>query len=219
MAHGGTIFLDEIGEVSLATQVKLLRVLDTSSFRHVGGTAEIHVDVRVLAATNRNLPDMVAQGAFREDLYYRLSTVELRLPALRDRRTDIDLLAKHFVRLMGERSAVRRHVGDAALDVLRQHDWPGNVRELMHVIEAATVVSEGPEILPEHLSIHARHGPSRGPAHEASTGRMPTLEEMERTHIERALEAAHGHRGHAASALGISERNLYRKLRSYGLLP
>jgi len=219
VAHGGTIFLDEIGEVSLATQVKLLRVLDTSSFRHVGGTAEIHVDVRVLAATNRSLPDMVAQGAFREDLYYRLRTVELRLPALRDRRTDIDLLVRHFVRLMGERSAVRRHVGDAALDVLRQHDWPGNVRELMHVIEAATVVSEGPEILPEHLSIHARQAQARATTHPASTGRMPTLDEMERTHIERALEAAHGHRGHAASALGISERNLYRKLRSYGLLP
>jgi DNA-binding NtrC family response regulator len=162
---------------------------------------------------------MVAQGAFREDLYYRLRTVELRLPALRDRRADIDLLVRYFVQLMGERSAVHRRVSDAALDVLRQHDWPGNVRELMHVIEAATVVSEGPEILPEHLSIQARQPPASGPPHQTSTGRMPTLDEMERTHIERALEAAHGHRGHAASALGISERNLYRKLRSYGLLP
>ncbi|AMY07074.1 Transcriptional regulatory protein ZraR [Luteitalea pratensis] len=218
VAHGGTIFLDEIGEVSLATQVKLLRVLDTSCFRHVGGTTEIHVDVRVLAATNRNLADMVAQGVFREDLYYRLRTVELRLPALRDRCRDVELLAGHFVGLMGERFAVRKHLGPAALDLLRHHDWPGNVRELMHVIEAAVVVSEGPEIRPEHLSIHARQAPAMPAPPDTVEGRLPTLEEMERTHIERALRAARGHRGHAASALGISERNLYRKLRSYGLL-
>jgi DNA-binding NtrC family response regulator len=221
VAHGGTIFLDEIGEVSLATQVKLLRVLDSSSFRHVGGTSEIHVDVRVLAATNRNLTDMVRQGVFREDLYYRLRTVELRLPPLRHRGTDLVLLAHHFVRLMAERFAGDKHLSAAALDVVRQHDWPGNVRELMHVIEAAVVVSDGPEIRPEHLSIHPRRVDSLTEAPDAETTLgtpMPTLEEMERSHIERALRAAHGHRGHAASALGISERNLYRKLRAYGLL-
>ncbi|HET7219535.1 MAG TPA: sigma-54 dependent transcriptional regulator, partial [Vicinamibacterales bacterium] len=143
VAHGGTIFLDEIGEVSVATQVKLLRVLDTSTFRHVGGTHEIHVDVRVIAATNRDLPAMVRQGLFREDLYYRLSTVVLSLPPLRARGSDIDLLARHFAKLLSERFGVQKCVSSAALEVLRGHDWPGNVRELLHVIESAMVVSEG----------------------------------------------------------------------------
>jgi len=219
VAHGGTIFLDEIGEVSLATQVKLLRVLDTTTFRHVGGTAEIHVDVRVLAATNRNLLEMLGQGAFREDLYYRLSTVGLPLPALRERRADIDLLAEHFVTGFGERFQVRKRISGAALDLLRHHDWPGNVRELKHVIEAAMVVSDEPELLPEHLPIRLRRAAAASPAESVEDGTLRTLEEVERAQIELALRATHGHRGQAARALGISERNLYRKLHDYGLLP
>ena len=219
VAHGGTIFLDEIGEVSLATQVKLLRVLDTSTFRHVGGTTEIHVDVRVLAATNRNLPEMVSQGVFREDLYYRLSTVSLLLPALRDRRGDIGLLAGHFLTLLGERFGVRKHISEAALDVLRRHDWPGNVRELMHVVEAAMVVSDGPELLPDHLPIRLRQASALPPAGNTVEGHLPTLDEVERAHIELTLRTTGGHRGQAARLLGISERNLYRKLHGYGLLP
>ena len=218
VAHGGTIFLDEIGEVSVATQVKLLRVLDTSTFRHVGGTSEIHVDVRVIAATNRDLAGMVRQGLFREDLYYRLGTVVLSLPPLRARGTDIDLLAHHFARLLSERFGVDKRISGAALDVLRRHDWPGNVRELLHVIESAIVVSEGPEILPEHLPANIRRAPSVDRGGAVDHDELPTLEELERTHIERALRAAHGHRGQAAKVLGISERNLYRKLRTYGLL-
>ena len=218
VAHGGTIFLDEIGEVSVATQVKLLRVLDTSTFRHVGGTGEIHVDVRVIAATNRNLPAMVAQGVFREDLYYRLGTVVLALPPLRERGADIDLLAHHFAALLSERFGVNKRVSDAALDVLRRYDLPGNVRELLHVVEAAIVVSEGPEILPEHLPSHLRRVQAPPAPGDAPHALLPTLEELERGHIELALRAAQGHRGHAAKVLGISERNLYRKLRSYGLL-
>jgi DNA-binding NtrC family response regulator len=219
VAHGGTIFLDEIGEVSLATQVKLLRVLDTSTFRHVGGTTEIHVDVRVLAATNRNLPEMVGQGVFREDLYYRLSTVGLLLPALRHRRADIELLAEHFVALLGERFGVRKRISAAALDVLQRHDWPGNVRELMHVVEAAMVVSDGPELLPAHLPIRLRQAAVLPQVTGAGDRAMPTLDEMERAHIELALRTTSGHRGQAARMLGISERNLYRKLHGYGLLP
>ena len=218
VAHGGTIFLDEIGEVSVATQVKLLRVLDTSTFRHVGGTHEIHVDVRVIAATNRDLPAMVRQGLFREDLYYRLSTVVLALPPLRDRGPDIELLARHFASLLSERFGVSRRISDAALEVLRRHDWAGNVRELLHVIEAAIVVAEGHEILPEHLPL-AMRAPLHPPA--SAEGRehgLPTLEALEQAHIETVLRAAHGHRGQAARVLGISERNLYRKLRTYGLL-
>jgi DNA-binding NtrC family response regulator len=218
VAQGGTVFLDEIGEVSLATQVKLLRVLDTSTFRHVGGTAEIHVDVRVLAATNRDLSSLVRQGLFREDLYYRLNTMVLALPALRDRVGDVDLLAEHFMRHLGERFGVERRISPAALAILRRHDWPGNVRELRHVIEAAMIVCEGPEVRPEHLPTHLLHAP-REAASAASSQPLQTLEQLERAHIEQALQATQGRRSHAARILGISERNLYRKLHAYGLLP
>ena len=222
VAHGGTILLDEIGEVSQATQVKLLRVLDASTFRHVGGTAEVRVDVRVLAATNRDLPAMVRQGLFREDLFYRLSTITLKTPPLRERPTDVDLLAEHFVGVLNDRFGCRKRIGAEALELLRRHDWPGNVRELQHAVEAAMIVCEGSEILPEHLPIAPRTpsapsaaAPSRPPAGDAP---LATLEELERAHIESALRVTDGHRGNAAKILGISERNLYRKLREYGLL-
>jgi DNA-binding NtrC family response regulator len=217
VAHGGTIFLDEIGEISQGTQVKLLRVLDTSTFRHVGGTAEIRVDVRVLAATNRDLQAMVAQGLFREDLYYRLSTIVVPLPSLRQRPGDVDILASHIAGVLNDRFGWRKRIGAAALDVLRRHPWPGNVRELFHVIEGAMVVCDGPELLPEHVApaLRGGHVPA-APVSVEST--LPTLAEMERRHITRAIESSQGHRGNAARLLGISERNLYRKLREYGLL-
>jgi DNA-binding NtrC family response regulator len=218
VAHGGTIFLDEIGEVSQATQVKLLRVLDTSTFRHVGGTTEIKVDVRIVAATNRDLEAMVHKGTFREDLYYRLRTITLKIPPLRARRGDIDQLAAHFVEMLNERFGARKRMSAAALGVLRQHDWPGNVRELLHVVEGAMVVCEGPEILPEHLPVLLRESEGRHtdtvPPQDADH-QLPTLEELERAHIERVLRVTNGHRGHAAQILGISERNLYRKLLDY----
>jgi DNA-binding NtrC family response regulator len=225
VAHGGTIFLDEIGEVSQATQVKLLRVLDASTFRHVGGTAEVRVDVRVLAATNRNLPALVKQGLFREDLFYRLSTIAVEMPALRERPGDVRLLAEHFVAVLNDRYGTRRRLGERSLDALERHDWPGNVRELQHAVEAAMVVCEGDEILPRHLPRAVAEGPPATPAASAVSssaapagGALPTLEQMEREHVERALKAADGHRAKAARLLGISERNLYRKLREYGLL-
>jgi DNA-binding NtrC family response regulator len=218
VAHGGTIFLDEIGEVSQGTQVKLLRVLDTSTFRRVGGTQEIRVDVRIVAATNRDLASMVRQGVFREDLYYRLSTINLKVPALRERRGDVDVLARHFVSLLNERFGVRKRLGEPALDLLRRHEWPGNVRELLHVIEAAIVVCEGTEIGPEHLPPSVCRPSSPAATVPASASSFPTLEELERSHIELALRTANGHRGRAAALLGISERNLYRKLREYQLV-
>jgi DNA-binding NtrC family response regulator len=230
VAHGGTIFLDEIGEVSQATQVKLLRVLDTSTFRHVGGTAEVHVDVRVLAATNRHLPALVKQGLFREDLFYRLSTIAVEVKPLRERREDVPLLAQHFVAVLNERYGTRRRIGDRAREALERHDWPGNVRELQHAIEAAVVVCEGEEILPRHLPRAVAAAAPTTPAasaaaHAASStapapaeAPLPTLEQVEREHVERALRVAEGRRARAAKLLGISERNLYRKLREYGLL-
>ena len=219
VAHGGTIFLDEIGEVSPATQTKLLRVLDTSTFRHVGGTREIRVDVRILTATNRDVSAMVRQGLFREDLFYRLSTITVEVPPLRARSGDVDLLAQHFVTVLNGRFGSSKQIGEAALQLLRRHNWPGNVRELLHVVEAALVLSEGSQVLPEHLPASLRNSkpvPPAGPL--AQDAQLPTLGEAERTYIRLAIEASKGHRGNAARILGISERNLYRKLREHGLL-
>jgi transcriptional regulator with PAS, ATPase and Fis domain len=215
VADGGTIFLDEIGEISPSTQVKLLRVLDTSTFRHVGGTNEIKVDVRVLGATNRDLEGMVRQGLFREDLYYRLSTIILRLPPLREREGDIDLLANHFINLLNDRFGLRKRLSQQARELLRRHDWPGNVRELLHAVERALVVCEGDEIEPEHLP-GALGSRSSGSTEQAG-GRLPSLAELERDHIERVLDSVDGHRGKASRILGVSERNLYRKLKAYDL--
>jgi DNA-binding NtrC family response regulator len=222
VAHGGTIFLDEIGEVSLATQVKLLRVLDSATFRHVGGTSEIRVDVRVIAATNRDVGALVRQGLFREDLFYRLSTISIRVPSLRERPSDVAPLARHFVSRLNERYGFRKQVSEEALGVLRAHAWPGNVRELSHVVEAAAIVCDGPSILPRHLPPAVRGGTGGGAV--AREGAEPaeglaTLEELERAHIEAVLRATGGRRGQAAKVLGISERNLYRKLREYGVTP
>ena len=218
VASGGTIFLDEIGEVSQATQVKLLRVLDTSTFRHVGGTREIRVDVRVVAATNRDLPSMVKQGHFREDLYYRLSALSIPVPALRERPSDVELLCRHFVGRLNERYGARRLVGEGAVELLLRYGWPGNVRELLHVMEAAMVACDGDEILPEHLPAALRAPPSLPAPEAAAPEKLQTLEELERGHVERVVRATGGHRGNAARILGISERNLYRKLRDYGLI-
>jgi DNA-binding NtrC family response regulator len=215
VAHGGTIFLDEIGEISPSTQTKLLRVLDTSVFRHVGGTAEIRVDVRLLAATNRDLQAMVRQGLFREDLYYRMSTITMEVPPLRKRGSDVELLAKHFVAVLNRRFASAKHISDAALDTLRHHSWPGNVRELLHAVEAAMVVCEGEEILPVHFP-PTMGRPAKSISLENTT--VATLAELERGQIQMAIQASGGHRAKAAKVLGISERNLYRKLREHGLL-
>ena len=216
VAHGGTMFLDEIGEISSATQVNLLRVLDSSTFRHVGGTSEIRVDARVVAATNRDLQAMVRQGLFREDLFYRLSTVTITMPALRARPADIDLLATHFVRVVNERFGTSKWLAPDTLEALRQHAWPGNVRELLHAIEHAVVVSDGLEIRPAHLPALLGTGSAVRPT---APDAMPTLDQLERMHIEQALRTAADHRGRAAKILGISERNLYRKLRQYNLTP
>ncbi len=219
VANGGTIFLDEIGEVSPPTQMKLLRVLDTSTFRHVGSTREIRVDVRILTATNRDVPAMVRQGLFREDLFYRLGTFTVEVPPLRARGSDVDLLAQHFAAVLNERFGSNKTIDEGALELLRQHTWPGNVRELLHVVESALVLCEGSQVLPEHLPAALRNAKPAPPAGAlAQDSSLPTLQEVELTHIRRAIEATKGHRGNAAKILGISERNLYRKLREHGLL-
>ena len=214
VANGGTIFLDEIGELSQATQVKLLRVLDGGSFRHVGGTAEIRVDARVIAATHRDLGALVRQRLFREDLFYRLSTITIELPPLRERPGDVDLLVAHALGRLQQRYELSRRVGPEALQLLRAYAWPGNVRELLHVVESAGVLCDG-EILPEHLPAAVRSPGRAGGGVPA--GELPSLQELERVHVERVLAATGGHRGRAAAILGISERNLYRKIIDYKL--
>ncbi|HEY3355044.1 MAG TPA: sigma-54 dependent transcriptional regulator [Polyangia bacterium] len=216
VAAGGTIFLDEIGEVNQATQVRLLRVLDTSTYRRVGGTVELRADVRILAATNRDTASLVRQGLFREDFYYRLSAFTVQVPPLRERREDLDALVTHVVAQFNERFGVTRRVGRGALDRLRAYPWPGNVRELYHVLESAMIVCDGPEIRPEHLSSALGDPPAPAaapaPAPAEDAGALLSLKDAERAHIERVLRATRGRRREAAVILGISERALYRKL-------
>lgn len=214
VADGGTIFLDEIGDTTLSVQVKLLRVLETATFRRLGGTRELKVDVRVLAATNRDLQAMIARGQFREDLYYRLGAVHIELLPLRERRQDIAALAEHFVRRVSARLGVQRALAPSALQRLLAHNWPGNARELLHCLEQALLVADGAVVGPEHLP--AGIGADRAVAMPQQThGPEPlcTLQELERAHIARVLASVHGHRAAAAKVLGISERNLYRKVR------
>jgi DNA-binding NtrC family response regulator len=211
VADRGTIFLDEIGEITPPLQVKLLRVLETGTFRRVGGTVDLRVDVRVIAATNRALETMLKEKTFREDLYYRLNVFSLSIPPLRERREDIPLLVEHFIR--GSSVAPKRNVrvSPAAMQVLTRYLWPGNVRELENVIERALILCDAGSIEPEHLPLGVRLEPSFRPTEE--DGHLVTLEEVERRYIKRVLEECKGHRHKAAEVLGISERNLYRKLK------
>ncbi len=216
VADRGTVFLDEIGEVSLATQVKLLGVLETGRFRHLGGTKEIAVDVRVIAATNRDLREMMRRGFFREDLFFRLNTIRIEVPSLRSRKQDVLLLAEHFLRRLNERFAQKKRLSAAAEQRLVAYRWPGNVRELLHAVERAVVLSDGENIYVEHLpeEIRAQHA---RPGGQTGDQELLPLHEIEKMYIIRVLGSVEGNRSRAAKILGISERTLYRKLRSYGL--
>jgi DNA-binding NtrC family response regulator len=214
VANRGTIFLDEIGEVTPPLQVKLLRVLETGVFRHVGGTSDVHVDVRVIAATNRDLEAMMRTGAFREDLYYRLNVFSVPIPPLRDRRDDIPLLVEHFIRSSGIVAKRNARVAPEAMRLLESYAWPGNVRELQNVIERALILCDANVVVPECLPIGMRAPPAAVVA--APTGRggaRPTLADAEMSYIRQVLKECQGHRHRAAQILGISERNLYRKLK------
>jgi DNA-binding NtrC family response regulator len=213
VAHGGTIFLDEVGDTSPDIQAKLLRVLETSRFRRLGGTEEVAVDVRVVAATNRNLQQAISRGRFREDLFYRLSTFTVEIPPLRERREDIGLLAEHFTRQFNLKFSVSKHLSDAASDALLQHTWPGNVRELIHVLEQAVALSDVDTVELEDLPASVRAG-RESPA-IATTADVATLRDIERRHVFSVLERVAGNRAQAAHLLGMSERTFYRLLRKY----
>ncbi len=216
-AHGGTLFLDEIGEISASTQVKLLRVLQEREFERVGSNQTIKVDVRVVAATNRDLPAMVESGKFRQDLFYRLKVVEIRLPALRQRSSDVPALALHFLkRYAAENAKPIETISEAALARLVGYNWPGNVRELENVMERAVVLAETNRIESEHLP------PELVPA--SKDGAMPpipgaTLTEIERYAILKTLEAYTGSTSKAAEVLGISVRKIQYKLQEYAPSP
>ncbi|MEO5687060.1 MAG: sigma-54 dependent transcriptional regulator [Burkholderiaceae bacterium] len=203
-ADGGTLFLDEIGNLPLGGQMKLLRVLDTGSFQRLGSNQTRHVKVRVLSATNADLQAMVRDGTFREDLYYRLNVIEVRLAPLAERCDDILPLAEQFL-------AGRAPLSEPARDALRAHAWPGNVRELKNVIERAALLAAGQAISVELLGL-----PAAAPAAQAASR---SLDEPSRAAVEAALGAAHGVVSRAAQALGMSRQALYRRLERYGLPP
>ncbi len=217
-ADGGTLFLDEIGEISPATQVKLLRVLQEHEFERVGGNQTLKVDVRVIAATNRDLAEMVKQGTFREDLYYRLNVINLRLPNLRERASDIPALAAHFlVRFAKENVKPLERFDDAALEVLKKYPWHGNVRELENVVERAVVLSDGPTILLRHLPLEVVQS-------ESGTSDVPkipgsSLADIERYAILETLAMVGGSTTAAAKTLGISVRKIQYRLQEYAEAP
>ena len=217
-ANGGTIFLDEIGETSPGVQVKLLRVLQESEIRRVGGSRSVRVDVRVLAATNRDLESEVKENRFREDLYYRLSVVALRVPPLRDRSEDLPLLAAHALRRARGAGARATTISEGALALLAQYDWPGNVRELENTIEHAALYVRGavitPEDLPEKIRKHDRSGSNRT---DSMFEGLPSLEELERRYLIHVLQSVGGSRTRAAEVLGIDRRTLYRMAERYAI--
>ena len=210
LAAGGTLFMDEIGELDPRLQGKLLRALETGQFFRVGGTQKVEVDVRIVAATNKDLAAAVEANQFRSDLYYRVNTISVSLPPLRDRVVDIPLLAQHFLRQYG--GGTPPVLTDEAVQALQQYSWPGNVRELKNVIERAVLLANGGVIHASDLPLRA--APSSGTA--AASGSALSLAELERRHIETVLKQANWHQGRAATALGISSKTLYRKIREYG---
>jgi transcriptional regulator with PAS, ATPase and Fis domain len=215
-AAGGTLCLDEIGETSPAVQVRLLRALQEHTVRPVGATADIPVDVRIIAATNRDLDAMVRERAFRKDLYYRLHVLPLEVPPLRERKEDLLALARQFIaRACTEYSCGPCALSPAVLDLLLAYDWPGNVRELENAIERAVVLAEGkPRIEPADLPPEIR---DRAQASAGGSGNPLTLAEVERRHILATLEGLGGNRKATARALGIGENTLWRKLNRYGV--
>jgi two-component system response regulator HydG len=213
-AAGGTIFLDEIGEISLSTQVVLLRVIQDRRFERVGGEQTLSTDARIIAATNRDLAQAMASGTFREDLYWRLNVIAVQVPPLRDRKEDIPQLVSNFIDRFNEQ--LSKTIGGftkEALDRLFSHHWPGNVRELENAVERAVVLAKGEYITPEDLPVQLRtYG---GEAHESAP--RSDLNAMERDHVAAVLRKCSGNKLKAAKMMGISRSTLYSKIKKHGL--
>jgi DNA-binding NtrC family response regulator len=212
ISQGGTLFLDEIGDISPKLQLDLLRVLEDRKFFRVGGTEPVTVDVRIVAATNRDLQKAVADGSFREDLFYRLNVIPVNLPPLRDRLEDLPLLVEHFLEQLG--AEMNKHVDEVSSDaigVLMAHTWPGNVRELRNVLERAVVVASGRVIETSDLGLR------RAPGEPAGSGGLASLDDIEKHHISHVLAETGGNISQAARTLGIDRATLYNKMRKYQL--
>jgi len=208
-AHGGTLFLDEVGDLSVATQVKLLRAIQDKAVRPVGGSEDIQLDLRLVTATNRDLATLVQDGRFREDLYYRLAVIPIRLPTLRERPEDTLVLAEHFIRSAALR--LGKHLTGftpEAVEWMREHRWPGNVRELENVIERAAVLAAGPSITLADLRTEFSVA-------SAAASPRPTLDELERQYVRRVLDEVRGDKQAAAKILGVSVRTLQRKEKEF----
>jgi len=210
LAHGGTLFLDEVGDISIKTQIKLLRVLQEKSFRRLGGTEPIKVDVRLVSATNRDLVAAIEDGSFRNDLYYRLNVVTIQLPPLRERKDDVPLLAAHFINKYNvEFNKKFDRVDRKAMDFMLDYHWPGNVRELENVIERALVIDQGPEVKIAHLPFcNVEAIPTEDPQ---------SLQEMERLHIEKMLQRNDWNIAKTARLLSIDRSTLHKKIKKFGL--
>jgi len=214
LADGGTLFLDEVGDLSLEAQAKLLRVIETGEVERVGGTRTTHVDVRIVAATNKDLAEALARGDFREDLYYRLGVLPLHVPALRERRSDVPLLAAHFLSTFcAAEGRPAKRLTDEARAILEEYHWPGNVRELRNLMERAAILVPGEAVRAEDLAPWLEGGPGR----EEAAGLRGEIERREAEAIRRALETAGWNVTQAAASLGIDRTNLHRKMRKYGI--
>jgi two-component system response regulator HydG len=224
-AHRGTLLLDEVSEMSLMMQVKLLRALQEREFNRVGGESTIQVDVRVIAATNKNLKDRINEGAFREDLYYRLNVVQLEVPPLSDRKEDIPLLTRHFLEIFAAKNRKEiKGFTPKAMDNLIRYNWPGNVRELMNAVERAVVLARSSYLdeadfpFMKDFLIENNQKDSTSPDALIVQGETP-LEEIEKTAILKTLQAANGNKSEAARRLGITRKTLHKKLKAYGVMP
>jgi two-component system response regulator HydG len=220
-AHGGSIFLDEISEMSLAMQVKLLRVLQDREITRVGGEDVINVNVRLIAATNKDLLKEIEAGRFREDLFYRLNVVTLKMPPLRERREDVPLLAKHFLETFCQKNRKEmKGFTPQAMDLFLKYDWPGNVRELMNAVERGVVLANSEYLDKKDLPLALKDETIEGaaPLEQAIPGDLP-LEEVEKASILKTLELTGGNKSEAARRLGITRRTLHKKLKKYGVMP
>ena len=224
-ANGGSLFLDEVSEMSLTMQVKLLRVLQEREFTRVGGENTIQVDVRMIAATNKDLPELISRGAFREDLYYRLNVVDLEIPPLKNRQEDIPLLAQHFLEVFAARNSKGiKGYTPRTMDHLIRYTWPGNVRELMNAVERAVVLSRSDFLSEQDFtniqSMETNHDelPANGNSSRIILDGATPLEEVEKTTILNTLEASDGNKSEAARRLGITRKTLHKKLKAYGVM-
>lgn len=218
LSDGGTLFLDEIGDMKMAMQAKLLRVLQEKNFKRVGGTKKIHVDVRIVAATNKNLQEDIEQGLFREDLFYRLNVIPIQCPPLRDRGNDIILLAKYFVgQFNREFDKKVTKIDPAAESALIAYHWPGNVRELKNIIERAILLEADDVLLPEHLNLNFDDGSDTSFKRNEELKEETTLEEMENWLIDKTLVKFNWNKNLVAKKLGINRTTLYTKIKKYNL--